>query len=341
MKKGRALGEADVHWPPMKTNRRVFLKTVAAPALANSAATVASAAVLGSPFSMFSWVVQADGPSVKFPIEPRQRVAVASYPFREFIAGARDPHATSSKMPLKEFAGHVKQKFNVNKIEPWSEHFVSTDKAYLDELRSTIAKAGCGFANIAADGEDSFYSSDPSVRGKAVAFGKKWIDVAAHIGSPNVRINMPPAKDTKPEAPVVAESLKVLAAYGATKNVVVHHENDNPLSENPFFIADVLERVNSPWDRALPDCGNSFSALSAEDAFRGLEQMFAHAYGISHVKDVAMTPKNEAIAVDLARVFAIAKKHNYKGYFSMEWDTEGDPYAGTEKLIAITLKNTS
>jgi sugar phosphate isomerase/epimerase len=284
---------------------------------------------------------QSNRPSVKFPTEPRQRIAVASYPFREFIVGAHDPHATSSKMPLKEFASHVKQEFNVNKIEPWSEHFVSTDSAYLDELRSTVTKASCGFANIAADGEDSFYSPDAGVRAKAVAFGKKWIDIAAHIGSPSVRINMPPVKDTKPEGPVVAESLKALAAYGATKNVVVHHENDNPLSENPFFIADVLGRVNSPWDRALPDCGNSFSALPAEDAFRGLEQMFARAYGISHVKDVSMTPKGEAIPVDLARVFAIAKEHNYKGYFSMEWDTEGDPHAGTEKLIAITLKNIS
>jgi sugar phosphate isomerase/epimerase len=284
---------------------------------------------------------QSGGPSVKFPTAPQERIAVASYPFREFVAGARDPHATSSKMPLKEFAGHVKRKFNVSKIEPWSEHFVSTDAAYLDEVRSTVTKAGCGFANIAADGKDSFYSPDSGVRAKAVMFGKKWIDIAAHIGSPSVRINIPPAKNTKPEAAVVAESLEVLATYGARKNVVVHHENDNPLSENPFFIADVLDRVNSPWDRALPDFGNSFSALPVEEAFRGLEQMFAHAYGISHVKDVSMTPKNEAIAVDLARVFAIAKKHYYKGYFSMEWDTEGDPYAGTEKLIAATLKNIS
>jgi len=45
--------------------------------------------------------------------------------------------------------------------------------------------------------------------------------------------------------------------------------------------------------------------------------------------------------VDLTRALTIAKKHNYKGYFSMEWDTEGDAYAGTEKLIATTLKNIS
>jgi sugar phosphate isomerase/epimerase len=278
-------------------------------------------------------------PSAQFPTEPRERIAVASYPFREFILGAHDTHAKSSKMPLKEFAALVKQKFAAGKIEPWSEHFVSTEPAYLDDLRLSVVRAGCGFANISADGENSFYSPDPGIRGKAVAFGKQWIDIAARIGSPSVRINLPPAKDSKPEAALVAESLKALAAYGASKNVVVHHENDNPLSESPFFIADVLDRVNSPWDRALPDCGNSFAAMPAEDAFRGLDEMFARAYGISHVKDVSMTAKGEAVPVDLGRALAIAKKHNYKGYFSMEWDSEGDPYAGTERLIATTLGN--
>jgi sugar phosphate isomerase/epimerase len=313
----------------MKTLRRNFLK----------AATGSAIPWLAPSSGLLGWLTETRRPAVEFPGNPRERLAVASYPFREFIAGAHDPHATSSKMPLREFAGHVKQKFDVTRIEPWSEHFLSTEPAYLDELRSAVTKAGSGFANIAADGEDSFYSPDQAVRARAVLFGKKWIDVAAHIGSPSVRINLPPAKDTKPDAALVAESLKLLAAYGEQNNVVVHHENDNPLSESPFFLAGVLDRVNSPWDRALPDCGNSFSAMPAEDAYRGLEQMFARAYGISHVKDVSVTPKGQAIPVDLARALQIAKKHNYKGYFSMEWDSQGDPYAGTEQLIRTTLKN--
>jgi len=316
----------------MKTRRRNFLK---------SAAAAAATPWLAQSSRLLAWLTEERSPAVEFPTSPRERIAVASYPFREFIAGAHDPHATSAKMPLREFAGHVKEKFNVTRIEPWSEHFLSTDAAYLDELRNAVMKAGSGFANIAADGQDSFYSPDGAVRAKAVTFGKKWIDVAAHIGSPGVRINLPPAKDTKPDAALVAESLKLLSAYGEQKNVVVHHENDNPLSENPFFIAGVLDRVSSPWDRALPDCGNSFSAMPAEDAYRGLEQMFAHAYVISHVKDVSVTAKGEAIPVDLSRALAIAKKHNYQGYFSMEWDTTGDPYAGTLKLIRTTLANIS
>src|SRR5262252_76785 len=156
----------------MKTRRRNFLKTVA---------TTAAIPWLRGPARLLAWAEQRR-PAVQFPANPRERIAVASYPFREFIAGAHDPHATSAKMPLREFAGHVQQKFNIARIEPWSEHFLSTDPTYLDELRSAVVKAGSGFANIAADGEDSFYSPDPTARAKAVAFGKKWIDIAAHIG---------------------------------------------------------------------------------------------------------------------------------------------------------------
>jgi sugar phosphate isomerase/epimerase len=179
------------------------------------------------------------------------------------------------------------------------------------------------------------------VRAKAVAFGKKWIDVAAHIGSPGVRVNMPPAKDIKPEAAVVAESLKMLAVYGASKNVVVHHENDNPLSENPFFIADVLDRVNSPWDRALPDCGNSFSALANG---RGLPGARANVHArLRHLSCKRRFHDAEECS-DCRRFGArvcYREKAQLQRLLSMEWDTEGDPYAGTEKLIVATLKNIS
>ena len=37
--------------------------------------------------------------------------------------------------------------------------------------------------------------------------------------------------------------------------------------------------------------------------------------------------------IDLARTFEIAKAARYRGYFSMEYDAEGDPVLPTEGLI--------
>jgi hypothetical protein len=39
------------------------------------------------------------------------------------------------------------------------------------------------------------------------------------------------------------------------------------------------------------------------------------------------------------RIFAVAKKSGYRGYFSMEWEGTGDPYDGTRRLLEQSLKN--
>ena len=282
-----------------------------------------------------------DAPHMQFPAAARERIAIASYPFRDFIAGQGDKPG-SSKMELKDFARHVSAKFNIKKIEPWSAHFRSLEKAYLEELRAAVSQAHGTIVNIAVDGEHSPYAPDAAERQKAVAFSKQWIDAAAIAGSPSVRTNIPPAKSSKPDVERTADSLRQVAEYGATKNVVVNLENDNPASEDPFFLVKVIEKVNSPWLHALPDFANTLAAYEEDYAYKGIDAMFGKAYNISHVKETEVGDGKDKIAhVDLPRTFAIARKQGYKGYFSMEWDSPGDPYSGTLGLIEKTLKNLS
>jgi sugar phosphate isomerase/epimerase len=306
----------------------------------------------GSAASVFVWpglgtASGADGgPQMRFPTAARERIAIASYPFRDFIAGLRDPDPAEppwpGKMALKEFAAHVVAKFNIQKIEPWSDHFRAMDGGYLEELRTAVDKAGGTIVNIAVDEENSPYSTDAAERKRAVTFSKQWIDVAAAVGSPSVRTNIPLAKDAKPDLERTADCLRRVAEYGAAKNVVVNLENDNPVSEDPFFLVKLIDKVNSDWLHALPDFANTLAAYEEDYAYRGIEAMFGHAYNISHVKETEVGDGKDKIAhVDLPRTFGIAKKHGYKGYFSMEWDSPGDPYAGTAGLIEKTLKNLS
>ena len=103
-------------------------------------------------------------------------------------------------------------------------------------------------------------------------------------------------------------------------------------------IEQVIDRVNSPWLRALPDFGNSLAAHDEDFAYRAIEAMFSHAYGICHVKDGEVTEDGKAVRVDLARTFAILKKSGYKGYCSIEYDARGDPYKTTADLVEQTVK---
>jgi sugar phosphate isomerase/epimerase len=284
-------------------------------------------------------------PSVHFPSAPRERVAVAAYPFREYIVGwmgwdGKTPSAVprTQQMELKDFAAHVVERFNVHHIEPWSPIFPSTDPEYLEQFRTAVEKAHSSVVDIAVDQGHSQYAKDPAERAKALAGSKKWIDVGAALGSPSIRTHVDGAKDSGPDVGRAADTLSRVAEYAAKKNVVVHLENDSPISEDPFFIVQVIEKVNSPWLRALPDFGNSLAAHDEEFDFRAMDAMFAHAYGICHVKDGEVNEKGQAVHVDLARTFAILKKHNYRGYCSMEYDAPGDPYKPTAELVETTVK---
>jgi sugar phosphate isomerase/epimerase len=180
---------------------------------------------------------------MQFPTAARERISIASYPFRDFIAGQKDK-AGGGKMELKEFAAHVGEKFNIKKIEPWSRHFRSVERTYLEDLRAGVEKAGGAIVNIAVDEEHSQYSPDQAERERAVASSKQWIDAAVAIGSPSVRTHIAEAKSAKPDVELAADSLKRVAEYGAAKNVVVNLENDDPNTEDPFFIVKVIAKVN-------------------------------------------------------------------------------------------------
>jgi sugar phosphate isomerase/epimerase len=279
----------------------------------------------------------ASAPNLHFPSEPRQRIAVATYPFREFIAGPEHKQ-DNPVIELKDFAAHVVEQFKVNKIEPWTGHVPSSDAKYLEQFRASVEKAKAAIANIAVDGEHSPYATDGAEREQAVAFSKRWVDAAVILGAPGIRTNIPSAKGVQPDLERTYESLLRVAEHASAKNIVVSLENDNPVSEDPFFLVKLIEKVNSPWLRALPDFCNTLAAKDPDYAYRGIDAMFGHAYSIAHVKSSETNDKGITLHVDMAKTFGFMKKHGYKGYCSMEWDDAGDPYQGTAGLIETTLQ---
>lgn len=318
----KALRDKRVRLASLLTTRREVLQQCA----------IATAGVWLGPALVYAGAV----PNLQFPSQPRERIAIASYPFREFIAGKDSK--TAKPMDLKDFAAHAMEKFQINKIEPWTGHFPSTDPKYLEQFRATVEKARATVVNIAVDSEHSPYALDRAEREQVIAFSKKWVDNAVTIGSPSIRTNLPAAKDSKPDLDRTAESLTRVVEYASARNIVVSLENDNPLSEDPYFLVSVVERVNSPWLHTLPDFGNTLAAQDPNYAYRGIDVMFSKAYCISHVKSSEINSQGVTVHVDMGKTFGIMKQHGYKGYCSMEWEGTGDPYQGTAELIRQTVQ---
>lgn len=232
----------------------------------------------------------------------------------------------------------VAKRFGVYNINPLGDHLASTDAVYLDAFRKAVADAKSHLVDLGLGGRD-FSDASSSVRDEAIAYGRKWIDIARILESPSVRQHLRLAKGANPSVEQAAASLGKLAEYGAKQNVIVNLENDSPGAEDPFFIVDVVSKVNHPYLRALPDFGNSIRGHDAGYNRKAVNAMFQHAYNMSHVKDKLVEKDGHADVVDVAGMFAVARANSYRGYFSMEFDTAaGDPFQGTNELIAQSLK---
>jgi len=298
----------------LSISRRAFLESCAALAAVPAARSAAA-------------------PDIHFPAAARDRLAVASYPFRDFMDRPGHPG-----LKLTEFAGMVTEKFGIHNIEPLSSHFPSTEPAYCEELRRAVEQARSHIVNIPANVGASFYDPDPARRGKAIAGSRKWVDVAVAVGSPSVRVHIQGASGAQPDVDRTAECLKHVAEYGAAKNVMINLENDDLVTEDAFFLVQVIDTVSSPWLRGLPDFGNSMMKGDEDFNYRAMKAMFHRAYNISHVKD-SEVDNGKVFRVSMAKTFGIAKAAGYRGYFSMEWEGEGGPYEGTRKLLDESLKD--
>jgi sugar phosphate isomerase/epimerase len=314
----------------MKLSRRKFIETLSAAGLA--------ASVGGRAVSLF-----AREPHLKFPARPADRLALTSWPFRAYMESPTNSSRDKSKpgMDIVGFAKMAIERYHIHNINPLLGHFRSEDMRHIVQVREGVEKLGSKFVDLGLDG-GRFFDPDAARRAADIAQNKKWIDLAAALGSPSVRPHIRGSHGAKPDVDLAAASLGQLADYGARKNVVVNLENDNLVNEDPFFIVRVIEKAANPYLRALPDFGNTMAKGDAAYNLRGLKAMFRHAFDMSHVKDEIVSDSGKIYKIDLPAEFAIAKASGYRGYFSMEFDTDrGDPFEGTARLVRETLHDLS
>jgi sugar phosphate isomerase/epimerase len=298
---------------------------------------------LGVSLAVAATSLRAAEPSINFPTDPRQRLAVSSYPFRAQIISPRNRDkgtAQSGGLTLPQFGEYIVSKLHVSGIEPWGRHFESVEPDYVQDLSRSFKQAGLRVVNITADARVRICGSTPEDQAAGLEAYRKWVDAAVILGSPSIRVHLP-RPQASGDIDCAVQSLKRLAEYGARKNIVINLENDNPASEDPFRVVKVIETAKTPFLRALPDFCNSMQIQDDQEYDnRALRAMFAHAFNISHVKNVEHHG-GKTLRVDVDQIFTIAKKAGYRGYFSMEWSGGGDAYEPTRELIEASLKNLS
>ncbi len=273
--------------------------------------------------------------------DKRDRISISTWSLHNYFQATRekDFNLPGNTLVLLDFPEIIADRYNVHNLEFCAPHFASTEKTYLQEVKSRLVRTHSRVVNIPVDiaelwADGGLSDPDEGVRTAAVNGAKTWIDVAVVIGSKSVRCD--PGKMNPEDLSPTVESYKRLAAYARPKGVHVIIENHGGVgSEHPEELVKLFKLAGADTVGALPDFGNFPDEETRE---RGLAVLFPYAHVVCHAKGLQFDSAGTETKFDFPKCVEISKKAAFKGIYSIEYEGPGDPYEGVQKTLDELLK---
>ena len=262
-----------------------------------------------------------------------------------------------------DFPAKSMKVFQIEGLDYCSMFFAdkAKDKTFLNELKKRAQDNGCYNLRIMVDGEGVLGDLNKDVRTKAVENHYKWVDAAATLGCPMIRVNVEGEGDPNEVAKAAKESLNALIEYGRKANVDVIVENHVGISCNGAWLADVMKEMNNPHCGTLADFGNfcinrtkpatndiagwmGTKCLEEYDRYKGIRELMPYAKGI-HAKTHVFDANGNDTETDFSKMFSIIKDSGYSGWVSVEYEgglikmyTKDNKYLDDDAGVLATKK---
>ncbi|MBC7234767.1 MAG: TIM barrel protein [Chloroflexi bacterium] len=215
-------------------------------------------------------------------------------------------------------------------IDIHTRAFASTAPEYLRKIRMQALKRGLALSYI---GISNNFGKPQEQLEAEVRMVKDWIDVAAYMGIPLVRIFAAWIPEGEPEEAVWARMmpcLKEVAAYGQEKGVVVglHNHNHGCVTRTSREVLRILREVDNPYFSHILDTGQYIGSPGASGA-RGHEDPALNFYGsiaesapyAVHVRaKIYRIQSGEEAWLNYPRILEILRSVGYNGWMSIVYE---------------------
>jgi sugar phosphate isomerase/epimerase len=177
---------------------------------------------------------------------------------------------------------------------------------------------------------NNFAIKDDAKRNKQVADVKKWIDRAAIMGAPHIRVFAGTAEaSSKLEAKrFCIQALEEVCDYAGTKGIFLGLENHGGIVAEPEDLLEIVQAVKSPWFGINLDTGN----FRTDDPYSDLVRIAPYAVNVQMKAEIQPRGKAQEPA-DFKRLIGILHDANYQGYVALEYESAPDPYDAVPDLL--------
>ncbi len=295
-------------------NRRQFVKTVGAGALAGAGMGLVGAQVPAA--------AQAGVKKNKSKLA-RLLPGCCAYSYDEVLRNGR--------MTLEDFILKAVD-LGLVAVDMTVYYFKSTDPKYLHGLRHLAYKHSLAFSGAACG--VSMIQADAAKRAESLNQIKKWVDVTDQLGASHLRIfagTLPPGSSLKQAMDWVVEAMKAACDYSGKTGITLGVEDHEGVTQSADLCVEIMQRVNSPYAGINLDITN-FIPTPTQDAYAQIAACIPYATNI-HIRDHF----SDHTPVDMDRVWQMFAQAGHQGYVSAEYEANFPgslpPATGVPKLV--------
>jgi sugar phosphate isomerase/epimerase len=255
-------------------------------------------------------------PPIAHPRPGRLKLSVAAYSYRQHL---------TAKPPTMDLFGFVDLAADLgfDAVEPTSYYFpADVDDAYLARFKTHAFLAGLDVSGTAIG--NNFCLPPGAERDKQLALTRTWVDRAAAIGAPVIRIfagSVPRGGREEDAFNWAVEGIRASLPYAAQKGIVLALENHGGITSTPAQILKLVEAIDAPNFGVNLDTGN----FHGEDPYEEMAELAPFAVNVQVKTEVQRKGASAKEEADLDRIIEILYRARYSGYVVLEYEAEEDP----------------
>jgi sugar phosphate isomerase/epimerase len=240
-------------------------------------------------------------------------------------------NAYSFNQPLRDGAMtlfdvvHYCAEHGIDAVDPTGYYFPGYPKVPSDDFIFKLKReAFLNGVTISGTGvRNDFTAPDAAARKRDIQMVREWIEVAAKLGAPVIRVftgpKLPEGYTFDQAFEWMVPDFKECAAYGKQHGVIVGLQNHNDFLKTAEQTIRLINAVDSEWFGSILDIGS----LRQGDPYEEIEKLVPYAVSWQLKENIGYGGKE--VPTDLKKVKAIIDKIGYRGFLPVETLGAGDP----------------
>lgn len=226
-------------------------------------------------------------------------------------------------------------KYNFDAIDPTGYYFPGYPETpqinFINKFKRQAFLLGLDISGTGV--RNDFANPDPAARKADKEMIKKWVEAAAQLGIPNLRIFAGTHRHEGFSRDQVfqwmADDIRECCKYGEQYGVIIALQNHNDFLSTAADVDRIFNMVDSEWLGLNLDIGS----YRQQDPYEEIQKNIQYAVTWQIKENVWIDGKETP--ADFVKLFRIIKNAGYRGYLPLETLGAGDPF---EKVPALLEK---